>query len=336
MVVFARRSQVRSQFQLSLRAQKLQPNHPTVNPSPNILLITTDQQRYDSIAALGAGWMRTPNLDHLAEQGVLFERAYCTSPVCTPSRASLFTGQMPSRHGAWNIGCNVPESAPFISHTLAQNGYRTHSIGKTHWQAYTAPANQSFESLFENPRFPEWSGPYYGFQTVEFALGHPGYNLRAGHHAAWVRTQFESDEAMAKANTMTVLSNNRFGGEASDWDLPLRLHASVWTADRALEFLKTRDAAQPFFLHLGFQDPHHPHTLPRDFVNRVKAEEVPPPRYEDGELADKPPHFMAARRGQLEQLPTSPCRLGVQRQTLLAGRCSSPPAWPKPNLGLGY
>jgi arylsulfatase A-like enzyme len=88
---------------------------------------------------------------------------------------------------------------------------------------------------------------------------------------------------------------------ARDWDLPTRLHNSVWTADRSIEFLRRHDSSRPFFLAVGFQDPHHPLALPRDFADRVDEKAVPLPDYDDGELADKPPFFTEAHCGMLEQ-----------------------------------
>ncbi|MDP6467194.1 MAG: sulfatase-like hydrolase/transferase, partial [Pirellulaceae bacterium] len=63
--------------------------------SPNILWLCTDQQRHDTIHALGNGLIRTPHVDRLVEQGVAFTQTYCQSPVCTPSRASFLTGRYP-------------------------------------------------------------------------------------------------------------------------------------------------------------------------------------------------------------------------------------------------
>ncbi len=76
---------------------------------PNIIIITTDQQRTDSLSCYGSKFTHTPNIDRLASEGVLFKRAYCNIPVCTPARASVFSGLMPSKHGAWNIGINIPD-----------------------------------------------------------------------------------------------------------------------------------------------------------------------------------------------------------------------------------
>lgn len=266
---------------------------------PNILLITTDQQRTDTLGCYGAGWMRTPNLDQLAEEGVLFERAYSVSPLCTPSRVSLFTGQYPSRHGAWNVGCNARDDGAFVSHSLGAAGYRTHHIGKAHWQANLAPADRSVEAIHDNTRFPDWRGPYFGFESVEISIGHNGYNLIAGHHAEWVRKRSQGRTQFAWSSR----GNRAFGAGAIDWGMPVDWHASVWTADRAIAFLESHNRSRPFFLHLGFQDPHHPHAVPEDFPDRVDPFSVPMPNFEEGELDRFPGHYLASREGRLESYP---------------------------------
>jgi len=95
---------------------------------PNVLLVLTDQQRTDSIGAYGSAFAHTPTLDRLAAGGVRCTDAWCTNPVCTPSRGSIFSGLMPGRHGAWNVGTCLPRGVPLLSHYLAARGYHTHYI----------------------------------------------------------------------------------------------------------------------------------------------------------------------------------------------------------------
>ena len=95
-----------------------------------------------------------------ASEGVCFERAYCANPVCTPSRASIFSGRYVSRHGAWNVGMNVPEDEPMLSHRLADVGYRTHYIGKAHFQPFGAGEEQSVEALGGRHAIRGSKGPY--------------------------------------------------------------------------------------------------------------------------------------------------------------------------------
>src|SRR4051812_1860435 len=86
---------------------------------PNIVLIISDQFRWDCIGAMGLNPMNlTPNLDAMARQGVMFRSAFCNQPVCAPARASMFTGQYPSKHGVWKneslFRLNPPPSLPFL------------------------------------------------------------------------------------------------------------------------------------------------------------------------------------------------------------------------------
>ena len=267
---------------------------------PNILIVTTDQQRTDSLSCYGSGFTHTPHLDRLGAEGVVCDRAYCANPVCTPARATIFTGKYLSRHGAWNVGMNVPADTVMISHRLGRQGYRTHYIGKAHFQAFNGTPDETLEATQGWERhYPGFTGPYYGFETVELALGHVTYGM-AGHYGAWVRSQV-SDEVFEALKTARRRGELDFGGNAHDWDMPVRLHNSVWTADRTLEFLRAHDRRQPFLLAVGFQDPHHPHGVPTQFEDRVDPDAAPLPRFVDGELDDKPPHFKAAHLGRLPE-----------------------------------
>lgn len=263
------------------------------------MIITTDQQRADSLSCYGSEFTDTPNLDRLGVEGAIFHRAYCANPVCTPARASIFSGQYLTRHGTWNVGMNVPEDVPMLSRYLAELSYRTHYVGKAHFQAFDAD-ERSIESIHNwEAIYPSWHGPYYGFETVELSLGHVTGGLR-GHYGLWLKSRISEEELKEFTEASRVGEGPEFGGEAYDWKLPTRLHSSVWTADRSIDFLENHDHSQPFFLAIGFQDPHHPHCVPRDFAERVSMDSVPLPRYEAGELDDKPPHFRIARDGKLE------------------------------------
>ena len=86
---------------------------------PNILWICTDQQRWDTIGALGNPYVRTPNLDKLCREGVAFDHAFCQSPICTPSRSSFLTGYYPSTvRGSCNNNDEWAENAELITKTL--------------------------------------------------------------------------------------------------------------------------------------------------------------------------------------------------------------------------
>src|SRR5262245_24927742 len=85
---------------------------------PNILLITTDQQRFDSLGCNGNSVCRTPAIDSLAAAGVRYERAHAQNVLCTPSRSTIVTGQYPGTHGVWNNGVCLPREWPTVAHVL--------------------------------------------------------------------------------------------------------------------------------------------------------------------------------------------------------------------------
>jgi arylsulfatase len=102
---------------------------------PNILWICTDQQRWDTLGCYGNAFVRTPHLDRLASRGVLFERAFCQSPVCTPSRASILTGRYPRTTRARQNGQDIPEDEVLVTKLLADAGYICGLSGKLHLSA---------------------------------------------------------------------------------------------------------------------------------------------------------------------------------------------------------
>ena len=267
---------------------------------PNVIIITTDQQRRDSLSCYGSSFTSTPNISRLAEGGIVFDRGYCSNPVCTPARASIFTGKYVGRHGAWNVGMNVAPDERMLSRILAEEGYRTHYIGKAHFNSFGGKPGVSVEGIEGWEKlYPEFAGPYYGFEKVELSLGHGMWGM-AGHYGAWVRSQVEEEEFRSLKNA-TRLGEHEFGGEAYDWDMPMKLHSSVWTAERTMEFLRNHDGTKPFLLGVGFQDPHHPHAVPREFDGRIDPAAVPMPDYDEGELDDKPGFFKEALLGKLEE-----------------------------------
>ena len=265
---------------------------------PNIIVICTDQQRTDSLSCYGSDFVNTPGFDRISNDGIRFERAYCTSSVCTPSRVSLLSGQYVSRHDVWSIGVNTGDDVTMLQHVLGNAGYQTGLIGKAHLEAYRAPAEQSRESIERyETGYGDWLGPYYGFDYVRLALGHANYGM-TGHYGAWLRETF-SDKDMESFKHLKAVGNQSFGSEAYISELPLEFHNSVWTTNSAIEFLDVIDDDKPFFMFVSYQDPHHPHSIPRDCEPSVTKEMVPEPNFVEGELDDKPPHFQLARNGGL-------------------------------------
>ena len=140
---------------------------------PNILLIYTDQQRWDALGAGGNPDVQTPNLDRLAAEGVNFDRYFVQNPVCMPSRVSFLSGQYPSTLGITHMGVPVPEDVTILPHYLKPAGYRTANIGKLHFLPH---ANREH-------RDPH---PAYGFDHLEIS-DEPGVYEDA--YRAWARAK---------------------------------------------------------------------------------------------------------------------------------------------------
>jgi arylsulfatase A-like enzyme len=268
-----------------------------VGLKPNVILITTDQQRKDSLGCYGSTFVQTPNLDQMAKEGVLFDRAYATSPVCTPSRASLYSGKYVGVHGAWNVGTKIPEDEILLPHIYKNEGYTTYHIGKAHFQPYGESSSISMESVQDWEKlYPDFCGPYYGFDNIELCMGHSKGGIK-GHYGAWVKSRCGTTDFTAERK-----ADMSFGGEAYDWDLPSELSNTSWVEDRASAFLHAQvNSNKPFFLSLGFQDPHHPHALPVEDTLSIEPDQIPLPAFQEGELSDKPPFFQDVHTGAWSQ-----------------------------------
>jgi arylsulfatase A-like enzyme len=187
---------------------------------PNIVLVISDQFRWDCVGAVGENPMNlTPNLDAMASRGVIFTSEFCNQPVCAPARGSIFTSQYPSRHGVWRNGIGLGENATTLAGTLRQNGYSANYIGKWH----LAPGGH-----------PDQVGPV------------PPQN-RGGFLDLW-------EGANALEHTSHAYEGDLYDGNGN----PLHF-SGVYRADfltqRAQRFL--RAARSPFFLTISYLEVHH-------------------------------------------------------------------------------
>lgn len=247
---------------------------------PNILFICTDQQRGDSLGCTGAHWAVTPNLDALAAQGALFRNCYVQNPVCSPSRASLFTGKYVANHGLHANGVPLPAHQHMFTRTLADAGYDCGMIGKLH----LAPC----DTWRTEPRRDD------GFRVFEWAHG-PNHRALENDYHRWLRRTHPAIFAEIfpdrGANEDTEYSNRARTGTPID-HVPKEAHYSHWVAERAIDFIShPRSDRQPFFLMADFFDPHHSFGAPQEFRDMIDADAIPAPVTCPGELDGKPaPH----------------------------------------------
>src|SRR5215831_16370974 len=134
----------------------------------NVLLITTDQQRADTLGVAGNPLGATPRCDAFAAQGTRYTAARTQNPLCQPARATILTGTYPSTHGVTCNGVDLPADAEArsLATLLANAGYATSIIGKAHFAtAFPFLPTGKIESVEGSARVdPDWTGPYFGFE----------------------------------------------------------------------------------------------------------------------------------------------------------------------------
>ena len=249
---------------------------------PNILFITSDQQRADCYGFAGRK-VRTPHLDQLARDGTHFSACITPNLVCQPSRASILTGMLPLTHGVVDNGIDLPAGTGALGFagTLAAAGYDTAFLGKAHFStANTFAATGTAECRNSSESFPpSWHGPYMGFDHVELmALGHlfrhmpPTPPLQGRHYERWLFSRRDAMEVFDLWKSETRPGN----GAAQTWrsGLPVAWHTSTWCADRAIDYLRNHDRTKPFCAWVSLPDPHHPFDCPEPWASLHLPDEV--------------------------------------------------------------
>ncbi len=220
---------------------------------PNLLVVMTDQQRADSLGCCGNRAVATPHLDGLAEGGVLFDNAWCTNPICTPSRASFMTGHHLPRHGVDHIAAPLAEEHVMFPQRLRDAGYRTGLVGKLHAQAAGVERERRH--------------PCDGFDAYELYYGGGAMmDSPLNAYAPWLRER--------RPDVFDRLVEH----EKAAGPIPAEVHMNAWAAERAEAFLDEADAeGRPFLLMVSVFDPHNPYDdHPPKAEARVDASALPP------------------------------------------------------------
>lgn len=232
---------------------------------PNILILYTDQQRWDALGVNGNSEIETPHLDRLAAAGVRFDHCFVQNPVCMPSRVSFLTGQYPSTLGLSHMGVPVPADAPTLPRLLRNYGYYSGQIGKLHFLPH---ANRDH-------RQPH---PAYGFDHLEIS-DEPGSYHDA--YRAWVAAQApeqldrislgEAPSSIEWKRIMNVRDGiahpeERFVKCALASRCRSELTHTAFVAEQTMEFL-TRHRDGPFLCVAGFYSPHDPWVAPQEFLD---------------------------------------------------------------------
>jgi arylsulfatase A-like enzyme len=253
-----------------------------------ILLVTTDQQRYDTLGCNGGALARTPVVDGLAATGIRYERAHPQSVVCMPSRSTILTGQYPSTHGVWMNGVPLPVDAPSVAALLQRTGYRTALVGKAHFEPYLDFFGRftenglaaSGQETKQQPWFDGTTGPHRGFEHLEFATHGTAGSL---HYGRWLAEAHPEAMGMYYSALNGELEVNAAGGGDTDAPqvqanpIPRGWYHTDWVADRTIAWLDSLDAGADWFCWMSFPDPHHPWDPPESEMGRIDWRDVPLP-----------------------------------------------------------
>jgi len=214
----------------------------------NVLFLLSDDQRPDTIAALGNSVINTPHLDGLVKRGTAFTRATCANPICTPSRAEILTGSSGFRNGVMDFGRRIHQDAALWAVTMKRHGYRTGYVGK--WHNDGLPSQRGYDAA---PGLYCGGGRRWAVPTFDWN-GRPVTGYRS-----WV---FQSADRKTKYPEKGV---------------GLTPNISAEFADAAIGFIKQKPE-RPFFLHVNFTAPHDPLLMPFGYEDMYDPNNMPVPK----------------------------------------------------------
>ena len=240
----------------------------------NLLFIYTDEQAAQMLAAYGNRMIQMPNLNRLAERGTVFEQAYVSQPVCTPSRSTLLTGLWPHQSGVMENNIPLAPEIPCLPEMLDRRDYVTAHYGKWHLG----------DEIFAQHGFEEWRSIEDGYARY---YRDPDRQDEVSDYHRWL-----VDRGVTPSN------GKRFGrGEAARF--PEFLGKPAFLANEACDFLR-RNREPPFILYVNFLEPHMPYFGPRD--GQYDPDQVPlPANFHDLPGTDQPLKLRVFRQAYFER-----------------------------------
>ncbi|MDE3085687.1 MAG: sulfatase-like hydrolase/transferase [Acidobacteriota bacterium] len=247
-------------------------------PSPNIVLVMSDQHRADMMGCAGDETVVTPTLDRLAAEGVRFSRVSCQGPLCMPSRASFMTERYVRDHGVYTNWEEIAADSPTYVRALREAGYHTTLIGKAHlYRDEDLPARHidDLAGRLQGLGFAEVqeSGdkfvPAIPNRYTDFLAGRDLLDVYKRHLAERAyQGENESGQNATKSVPMW---------DSTPLALPLDAYIDTWHGEQAVRWIEDYDGDAPFFLFVGFPGPHDPWDAPQEAVDRYAGVDISMP-----------------------------------------------------------
>jgi arylsulfatase A-like enzyme len=225
----------------------------------NLLFIGVDQLRWDAIGPNKTLPTKTPNMDRLIAQGVSFTRGYTTCPLCTPSRASMFTGDYAFRHGMGTncdmyhaLGTELAEPGRLLHRDLAAAGFRCGFVGKWHAGVTKGPADYGYEG--------DVPAGYGNLTKTDAFLSYLAEN----------NLEYSVEPTLFWNSDQQTMAGGR-------WHGPVSSTPCYFQTNQAINMLSdmAKDDA-PFFISMQYWDPHGPHLIPDEFAGITDRSKIKP------------------------------------------------------------
>ena len=244
---------------------------------PNILWLCTDQQRFDTLGCSGNPWVRTPNVDRLALNGVRFSQCFSQSPVCTPSRASFLTGRYPRTTRCRQNGQSIPADEVLVTKLFHDAGYVTGLAGKLHLSVCNPSVTPGTERRIDD-----------GYDEFHWSH-HPKPDWPTNEYVHWLRD-----------HDVGYHTESFRGSKHVHAGMPAEHHQTTWCAQKTIDFIDANaNGEHPWLFSFNCFDPHHPFDPPVEYLEPYLncLSDIPLPNYVSGELENKPIYQQIDHRG---------------------------------------
>lgn len=245
---------------------------------PNVVVMLSDQLRANCVGCYGNPIIQTPHIDTLAAQGTRFSQAFCQHPQCVPSRASLLSGRYPHTNGAISNHTVIGDHETTMGEYFRAQGYRSIAVGKLHIGENKKQAAFTDTMLCEGQQS----------DAIDPECLHEDYKNWLKKNGYWQDAQ----KAYAIHDTEEYWHNF----QANVNPMPTEAYIDSWVGNQSVEYIQNQSHSDPFFMFIGFPNPHVPFDAPEPYASMYDPADLPIPPTFEMDLSNKPPHHLAYKQ----------------------------------------